>query len=153
MTILLLTFGFCILSALIPVLNAEAYLAAVAITAGHVDIVWLAAIAGLGQLVGKILWYEVGRRSMHLGWMRRQMAKPKWRKQYVKWSGRVQGRPWFSATVLFASALFGFPPLAVTAVLAGQLRMSFPVFAVTCFVGRSIRFWAVLAGVSLIELG
>jgi membrane protein YqaA with SNARE-associated domain len=44
----------------------------------------------------------------------------------------------------------GFPPLAVIAVLAGTLRMNFVIFIVTVFVGRTIRFWLVLAGVSML---
>jgi membrane protein YqaA with SNARE-associated domain len=44
----------------------------------------------------------------------------------------------------------GFPPLAVIAVLAGTLRMNFTIFIVTVVVGRTIRFWLVLAGVGLL---
>ena len=50
----------------------------------------------------------------------------------------------------FASAVTGFPPLAVIAVLAGTLRMNFPIFIVTVVAGRTIRFWLVLAGVGLL---
>ena len=55
-----------------------------------------------------------------------------------------------AGVICFASAVTGFPPLAIVAVLAGSLRMNFPVFAVTCFVGRTIRFWIVLAGVAML---
>jgi membrane protein YqaA with SNARE-associated domain len=52
--------------------------------------------------------------------------------------------------ITFTSSVTGFPPLAVIAVLAGTLRMSFPVFLATVLAGRTIRFWAVLAGVGLL---
>ena len=39
---------------------------------------------------------------------------------------------------------------AVIAVLAGTLRMNFTVFLGTVLVGRTIRFWLVLAGVGLL---
>jgi membrane protein YqaA with SNARE-associated domain len=51
-----------------------------------------------------------------------------------------------AALLVFASASTGFPPLAIVAVLVGQLRMSLTLFFVIGLVGRWLRFAAVLGG-------
>lgn len=45
--------------------------------------------------------------------------------------------------VLFLSATLGVPPFYVTPILAGLLRISFPLFFVCGFSGRFLRFGAV----------
>ena len=150
MKLIIGTFLFSIASALIPVLNVEAYLAVVAAKLSHVPTWELATIGGAGQIVGKIIWFYAGQNSLKLSWIQRKMETEKWKASYETWHGRIVGRPVLAGVICFVSAVTGFPPLAVVAVLAGSLRMNFPVFAVTCFVGRTIRFWAVLAGVALI---
>lgn len=149
MKLLLGTFAFSVGSALIPVLNVEAYLAVVAARAEDLGVWELALVAGLGQSIGKIIWYYAGLHSLKLPWMRRKMETPKWAAAYTKWYGRIHGRPVTAGAITFVSSVSGFPPLAVIAVLAGTLRMSFPVFLVTVLAGRTLRFWAVLAGVGV----
>ena len=141
------TFLFSVASALVPILNVEAYLAAVALKAHHLSDWQLAAVGGGGQSVGKIIWYMAGTQSMKLRWIRQKMDTEKWQLSYARWHERIVGRPMFAGAISFTSAVTGFPPLAVIAVLAGTLRMNFPV---TVFVGRTIRFWLVLAGVGLL---
>lgn len=150
MNLILGTFFFSIGSALLPVLNVEAYLAVVAAKTDSIADWQLALVGGAGQVVGKILWYYAGWHSMNLSWMRKKMESEKWQASYAKWHQRIVGRPVFAGAIAFASALLGFPPLAIIAVLAGSLRMNFGVFVVTCLVGRTLRFWAVLAGVGVI---
>jgi membrane protein YqaA with SNARE-associated domain len=144
------TFFFSVASALVPILNAEAYLAVVAAKLQHVSAWELAAVGGAGQIVGKIIWYYAGWHSLKLSWMQKKMETEKWRESYDKWHARISGRPVMGGAICMVSAVTGFPPLAVIAVLAGTLRMNFAIFAITCFVGRTIRFWAVLAGVGLL---
>ncbi len=55
------------------------------------------------------------------------------------------------ATLLFASAVSGFPPFAIVAVLAGQLRMSLMTFIVVGTVGRTLRFAAFLGGAGFLS--
>jgi membrane protein YqaA with SNARE-associated domain len=152
MILLLTTLGVCALSALVPLVNAEAYLAAVATQADHVDLWMLGLVAAAGQMVGKVLWYDVGRRSMRWSWIERRMATPKRQRQLATWRDRAQGRPVYAGLVLFASAFVGIPPFAVTSVAAGQLAMSFPLFLATGFAGRAARFLLILEGVALIVL-
>ena len=47
---------------------------------------------------------------------------------------------------MFASAFSGFPPFAILAVLAGQLRMQLALFLGLGLLGRWLRFTAVLGG-------
>ncbi len=150
MKLLLSTFLFSIASALLPVLNLEAYLAVVAAEASNLPALELAVLAGAGQMVGKAVWFYAGRRSLDLSWLRKKMAQPKWAASYVRWHARIHGRPVMAGLITLVSAASGFPPFAVIAVLAGSLRMNLVVFLVTGFVGRTLRFWAVLAGVSLV---
>jgi membrane protein YqaA with SNARE-associated domain len=79
-------------------------------------------------------------------WVNRHLEKPKVKASLERWHERAEGRPWFTAGLLFVSAATGFPPYAVTAVLAGILRVPFWVFLVTGTLGRGLRFWAVVGG-------
>jgi membrane protein YqaA with SNARE-associated domain len=145
------TFLFSVASALVPILNVEAYLAAVAIKEANDLSNWeLATVGGVGQGVGKIVWYFAGIHSLKLRWIRQKMETEKWQLSYQRWHERIVGRPILAGGISFASAVTGFPPLAVIAVLAGTLRMNFPIFIVTVVVGRTIRFWLVLAGVGML---
>jgi membrane protein YqaA with SNARE-associated domain len=144
------TFLFSIASALLPILNVEAYLAAVAVKAHNLSDWQLAAVGGAGQGVGKILWYLAGMESLRIRRIREKMETEKWQVAYERWHARIVGRPVLAGTISFGSAVTGFPPLAIIAVLAGTLRMNFLIFIVTVFIGRTIRFWLVLAGVGLL---
>lgn len=150
MKLIIGTFFFSVASALVPILNVEAYLAAVALKAHNLSDWQLAAVGGAGQGVGKILWYLAGTQSLRIRWIRQKMETEKWQLSYEKWHERIVGRPILAGGISFTSAVTGFPPLAVIAVLAGTLRMNFPIFIVTVFAGRTIRFWLVLAGVGLL---
>jgi membrane protein YqaA with SNARE-associated domain len=144
------TFLFSVASALIPILNVEAYLAAVAIKAHHLSDWELAAVGGAGQGAGKVLWYVAGTQSLRIRWIQQKMDTEKWQLSYARWHERIVGRPVLAGGISFTSAVTGFPPLAVIAVLAGTLRMNFVIFIVTVLVGRTIRFWLVLAGVGML---
>ena len=139
--------GASIGSALLPLINIEAILAvAVNRAPGHM---WgLIVAATVGQMLGKILWYWGGMHVERAPWVHRHLAKPKVKASLDKWHLRAEGRPWFTAALLFVSAVTGFPPYAVTAVLAGILRVPFWIFLVTGTLGRGLRFWAVVAGTS-----
>ena len=144
MSLILGTFLFSIASALIPVLNLEIYLGA--LPNAHDRALLLAAVAGAGQTLGKVVWYYAGVHSMKLPWLAKKMEAEKWQVSYQRWHERIVGRPLLAGTIVFASAISGFPPLAVIAVLAGSLRMNFMLFLSTVLAGRIARFWLVLEG-------
>jgi membrane protein YqaA with SNARE-associated domain len=52
--------------------------------------------------------------------------------------------------VVFSSSLVAVPPLAVTAVLAGQLRINRVAFYGSVVVGRTLQFAALLLGIGMI---
>ena len=149
MILLLTTFGVSVASAVIPLINAELYLAGVG-AVGSGKAVSIAIAAGAGQTVGKIFWYEVAKRSVATEWVQRKLSAPKVHAAYVRWVTAMQGRPWYGGAVLFAAALAGIPPLLVMAAVAGALKMPYWVFLPTIFVGRSLRFWLVLQGVGFL---
>ena len=145
------TFLFAIASALLPILNVEAFVAglsAIDQTSG----LWLLSLtAGLGQAVGKVFWYEIGRSSMNWQYIRKKMEAPSWQARYDKVKAQVDRQPWTGFGVLFFSAVSGFPPLAVTAVVAGQLKLNRPWFYLLVTVGRTLRFALVIAGVDYLR--
>jgi len=151
--LLLGTFFYCIGSALVPFLNAEAYISAVAAMADdQLDTtlgLWvLAIVAAGGQMVGKTIWYMAGRHALDWAWLARKTAKPRWQATLARWQRRIGDRTWVAALVLLASATFGFPPFAILSVIAGQLRIALPLFLVTGMVGRTLRFAGILGAAS-----
>lgn len=143
---LLGTFGVAIASALLPLINIEVYLGAVA--AGRVGAVWpLAIVAALGQMIGKLAYYYLGRSSLEWGWVRRRTGSPKFQAQLALWQRRVGDRPALGGLVVFASATVGLPPLAIVSVIAGSLRLSAPMFFGVGLVGRVLRFASILGAV------
>jgi membrane protein YqaA with SNARE-associated domain len=147
MKLLLTTFAVAVASALFPLINIEAYLATVGALVDTYGIWTVSIVAALGQVIGKAFWYEVGRSSMNWAYIRNKMKTARWQQQYAKVKQRTDERPWVAISLLFFSATLGFPPLAVMAVLAGQLRFSRLWFYLTTFVGRILRFAAVLGGI------
>lgn len=149
MILLATTFGVSVASALFPLINIELYLAGVG-AVGTEEAVGLGLVAGAGQSAGKIVWYEIAKRSIETEWAKRKLSSPKVHASYDRWVRQMQGRPWYGGALLFVAALAGIPPLLVMAAVAGALKMPYWVFLPTIFVGRALRFWLVLAGVDLL---
>jgi membrane protein YqaA with SNARE-associated domain len=143
--------GVSIASALIPLINIEVYLVGLATVSATEGIWVLAAIGGLGQMLGKLVWYYLGANALRWGWVRKKVEKPKAKAKLELWQRRTQDRPVIGGLLLFASAVSGFPPFAIVAVLAGQLRMNLWLFLVVGFVGRTLRFAAFLEGGDLLQ--
>jgi membrane protein YqaA with SNARE-associated domain len=138
--------GVAFASALVPLINIEAYLG-VRGSVGGIDNVWVLGLAAAaGQMVGKLVWYYLGASSLSWGWVRKRMETPKAQARLEKWRTRTQERPVVTGVLVFLSAFSGFPPFAIVAVLAGQLRMSLTLFFVLGLIGRWLRFAAVLEG-------
>lgn len=63
-----------------------------------------------------------------------------------RWNNRLVAlldRPFVAVPVVLLSAAVGLPPLLLVVFCISSTRMSVGMFAVTCFVGRTIRFAAV----------
>ena len=152
MKLLLLTFGFGVVSAVVPLFNMEAYISvAYASERGSAgEALGMAFVGSLGQNIGKLVWYYASRGALDVPWLRARMDTPKRQQQLERWRGRVQGRPVVSGVLTFVSAAVGFPPFFAMAMVAGTLRMNVVVFFVAGLLGRTLFFWAWLLGVGLI---
>ena len=150
MKLLLLTFGFGVVSAVIPLFNMEAYISVVYANSTANSALLLAFIGSFGQNVGKLVWYYICRGALDLPWLKRRMDTPRRQASFEKWRDFVQGRPFVSGLLTFVSAAIGFPPFFAMAMVAGTLRMNVVVFFVAGLLGRTLFFWAWLTGVGLI---
>ncbi|MGH3507897.1 MAG: hypothetical protein ACRDO2_11905, partial [Nocardioidaceae bacterium] len=80
----------------------------------------------------------------------RKLEDPKWGPRYETVRARVADRPWVALAVVFSSSLIAVPPLAITAVLAGQLRCNRVAFYGSVVVGRTLQFAALLLGIGML---
>jgi membrane protein YqaA with SNARE-associated domain len=143
---ILAVLGVAFVSALVPLVNIEAYLG-VRGSVGSMQSVWLLAFAAaLGQMVGKLVWYYLGATSLSWAWVRKRMDTPKAQERLELWRTRTAKRPVLAGALVLASAFSGFPPFAILSVLAGQLRMNVVLFFGLGLVGRWLRFAGVLGG-------
>ena len=148
----MMTLGYGLASALIPVVNAEAYAVLAGHRTGHAVIV----VVGLafGQTAGKVLLFEAARRgtgrlSQKLARRNRsgraQARAARWAEPIRRWlSSRRTGLP-----TIFVSAAVGIPPLALVSIAAGTADLRHWEFATACFVGRLIRFAALVLPIGL----
>ncbi|WP_203711096.1 VTT domain-containing protein [Asanoa siamensis] len=139
--------GYGLASALVPVVNAEAYAVIAGRHGGHALVVVLA--LALGQTAGKLLLFESARRGTGwLGrWFPRRSRSGRAAARAARWAGPI--RRWLSRRrtglpTVFVSAAVGIPPLAVVSFAAGTAGLRRWEFAGACLAGRGIRF-AVLA--------
>ena len=140
--------GYGLASALVPVVNAEAYAVVAGQRGGHTVVAVLA--LALGQTAGKLLLFESARRGT--GRLARTLARRNRSGSAAARAGRWAApiRRWLSrrrtglSTVLVSAAL-GVPPLAVVTLAAGAAGgLERWEFAAACCLGRVARF-AVLA--------
>jgi membrane protein YqaA with SNARE-associated domain len=143
---ILAVLGVAFVSALVPLVNIEAYLG-VRGSVGSMHSVWvLGFAAALGQMVGKLVWYYLGATSLDWAWVRKKMDTPKAQERLERWRTRTAERPVLAGALVLGSAFSGFPPFAILSVLAGQLRMNVALFFGLGLVGRWLRFAGVLGG-------
>ena len=98
--------GASIASALLPLINIEAILV-VSVSQAPGQMWGLLVAATIGQMLGKILWYWGGLHLERAPWVHRQLEKPKARASLDKWHERAEGRPWFTAGLLFVTWIAG----------------------------------------------
>lgn len=149
------TFGIGALSAVLPVINMEAYL--LGARAAHPVLPWFAlgVFAALGQMAGKLVFFYAGRGGIRLGHRLQRKTDPTRSRRWVTWISSFRQacteRPVVAGTILFASSVTGLPPLAVVCVVAGAAGMHPVPFFVLGLVGRTIRFSVLALMPSLIN--
>ncbi|MEU1747284.1 hypothetical protein ACWD8I_28715 [Micromonospora arida] len=137
--------GYGVASALVPIVNAEAYAVVAGQRGGGHALVAVVVALALGQTVGKLLLFESARRGS--GRLAQKVAKraksgraaaraARWTEPIRRWLSR---RRTALPTVL-ASAAVGVPPLAVVSLAAGTAGLRRWEFAAACLSGRVIRF-------------
>ena len=132
------TIVICFASALIPVINIEVYVIFLGSVAPRPLLPALLITATLSHMAGKSLMYFAARGFERLpaGWLKQRIAVAK-----VK----LEQKQTLGTAVVFVSALTGIPPFYLTSVAAGALRFNFTSFFAMGFLGRLVRFAALIA--------
>ena len=152
----LLSAGTGLLSALVPLVNAEVYALAVGATASPLVAVLCAMALAVGQTGGKWVWYVSGRKGVEMRKrsLRTRPAHEAGVEAEVKagrlavLTRRLHDRR-SSAGIVLLSGSVGLPPLALVSVAAGATRMRLQDFLLCCLAGRTVRFGVMLLPLSL----
>jgi len=121
-------------SALIPVINAELYLAGLVLLVGG-DLpraIVLGCFVAFGQMLGKSIVYLAMRGTARFGWSRTGKIAAA-RALVARWGDRPQ-------LLMFLSATASVPPYLLVAMLAGLMKIRYRVFFTIGLVGRTLRF-------------
>lgn len=145
----LATFGFCVLSAVIPFLNAELYLLAASALAPRSMAVALVVAASLGQMAGKTVMYFAGRGAVRLPGARLRRMVAAAQARYAQHDTR--GREAVGGAMILVSAFVGLPPFYVVSVACGMLRVPFVQFFALGLVGRLARFGVIVLAPQLVK--
>ena len=159
---LVLSTGTGLLSALVPLVNAEVYALAVGATATPLVAALCAVALALGQTGGKWVWYVSGRKGVEMRKrsLRRRTAvtvpapggaEPEAAAHAGRLAAltrRLHDRR-SSAGVVLLSGSVGVPPLALVSVAAGATRMRLQDFLLCCLAGRTVRFGVMLLPLAL----
>jgi len=130
------TFAVALGGGLLPFVNVELYLVAVALAQPHTAALPLVVAAALGQTVAKMVLYGVGLGALRLPFFTGANGE--------KTRTRLARSAFGPRTVVFASALLGVPPFYAVSVAAGALRLGLLPFTLLGLAGRLLRFAAVL---------
>lgn len=149
-------------SALLPLVNAEAWLA-LRSHSSWVTLLLIAMALAVGQTAGKVVLFEAARRGRAWHGRRRESgahrALPSPSPRTLRRRAlqqRVTARlsdPRTAGSAILASAALGLPPLAFTSVSAGALGTSRRQFAALCLLGRLARFVVLALGLGVLSWG
>lgn len=132
------TFLVCVVSGLVPIINAELWLIGVTVSVATVSpLAGVVVMAAAGQMVAKALLYLAARGVVDLPTGRYHAAVERARDRIAAWKQKP-------LALLFVSASVGLPPFYVVALLAGALEVGFRAFCLIGFVGRVLRFATVV---------
>jgi membrane protein YqaA with SNARE-associated domain len=154
---LVTSFGYGVLSALVPFVNAEGYVVISSVSSIGRAVPVIAGVA-LGQTLGKVLLFLGVRRGRQFPFVRRERARfrrgtagPGRRRlsQAIAFLLRLVGEKRWGLPIVLLAAVVGFPPLYAVALLAGATRMRVGWFAALVLIGRTARFVLVARGVAV----
>ena len=150
--------AFGVVSAIIPVVNAEVYVLVSQVSA-VAGVVPVAVGVGIGQTIGKCLLFLGVRRGRQFRFVREHRAKvrtePRGRSgrrwhDALQFLLRLVGTKRWGLPITLLAAVVGIPPLYAVALLAGATTMKLRYFAPVVLVGRITRFLLVAYGVAVL---
>ncbi len=135
-----------VVSGLLPVVNTEAFLLAVAVLAPPASLPGTVVLTTAGQMAAKALLYLSGSGAVRLPVLERPRAR------LVEVRERLERRRTSTAAVVFASASTGFPPFYLVSVAAGAMRWPLAAFLLVGGSGRLLRFAAIASLPRLLQV-
>lgn len=150
--------AYGVVSAIVPVINAEVYVLVSQVSA-VAGVVPVAVGVGVGQTIGKCLLFYGVRRGRQFRFVREHRARASTRERSrfgqrvhdaIQALLRLVGTKRWGLPITLLAAVVGFPPLYAVALLAGATTMKLRYFALVVLVGRVTRFLLVAYGVNLL---
>ena len=131
------TVAICFASAIIPLVNMELYVIFLGSVAPPPLLPVLLITGTFSHMLGKSVMYAAGRAFDKLppGALQRRVAAAR---------EKVHDRPNLGAAVILTSAIVGLPPFYAMTVLCGAMRYNFLWFFAAGFLGRLLRFGALI---------
>jgi len=133
----------CVIGSFIPLIHTELLVLGIAAFAPGAEGWLLVFVATLGTMIGKTVLYYGG-----VGLLKLPMRK---RERIDRYLAEARERQGIAGSVLFAAATLGFPPFYIVTVVAGAIRLNMARFWILGFIGRFIRFTAVVFAPHLIR--
>lgn len=130
-------FGGCLLGSLVPLVNTELIVLSAAAAAPRSLLLPIVLIAATTQILAKSLLYLVGGGMLRL-------PHNRYTTRVHDTLARAQQHRKVGSLALFASAATGFPPFYLTSIASGAVRIPFPQFVSIGFIGRLLRFSAIV---------
>lgn len=127
-----LLFG-CVVSGVVPLVNAELLVVAAAVAVPPAALPLVVVASTVGQMVSKTLLFGLAR------WAPAKLPD-RATARLDRAVEAVRERGGTAGTLLFASALVGLPPFYGLSLAAGVLGMPLPLFLATGTSGRALRF-------------
>ena len=169
---LFVALGIAIASSVLPVLSVEVFVVAFAADHPHLPVLLFGAVAAIGQVAGKLLYFYAARGSLHLpAFMHRTAAASQHTENPAPAGGlkrwwhvvvsrirlgwlwlrvRCHRHPKVLIAATASSALLGVPPFLATTVLAGLAGLSLRTFVAASLPARFVRFSLLAASPSLV---
>ncbi|WP_028822460.1 hypothetical protein [Propionimicrobium lymphophilum] len=140
-------FAFGLLASMIPVFNAETFIAATLAT-DLIDPFPLGIGLGLGQGIGKAVLFQLVRQGKKIAWLRKRNvpSKPsgpgKWRKRWLWLVAKAESlitHKKLGPVVIFCSGALSIPPNYPTTLIAGAAKANAVIFSSMMTLGYIAR--------------
>lgn len=132
-------FILCFVSGLIPFLNSEIFvLALAALTDKPGALMTIATLGALGQILAMMLLYASGSGFLNVGFL--QPKNPQRLEKLTRLRERMTRYRGSAYSVLFIAASTGLPPVFMVSVVCGILRVNLSRFILIAFSARILRF-------------